>query len=1064
MFPPSFVSIINGYAWLCVRASLCCALGCVLAAAPCVAAEQGPARLQFNRDIRPILSDKCFACHGPDGAARKAELRLDVRFEALDDRDGPAAIVPGKKQDSEIFQRLTAQDPDERMPPVKSGLRLTPREIDLLGRWIDEGAEYEAHWSFIAPVRPVVPQLKDPVGAVNAIDNFIRSKLAAEHLSPAPEAPRTTLIRRATFDLTGLPPTPEEVDAFLNDKSPTAYEKVIDRLLASPHYGERMATQWLDAARYADTNGYQSDEQRIMWRWRDWVIASFNRNQPFDQFTIEQLAGDLLPKPSLDQWIATGFNRNHRANSEGGIIPEEFLVEYAVDRLDTTATVWLGLTIGCARCHDHKYDPITQKDFYRLLAFFNNIPEEGKVSRTGNAVPTIKAPTPELVAEAQKLDAAVCDADQVWQRLAIELAAAQAAWEQTDKADVDADSIDGLIGYYELNGSVVDAVGEKQIGKSIGGEMSYGQGQYDRALRLAGDRYVEIPLGTKLFESDKFSYGAWVFAESAEPMAVLSVMNEDESYRGYDLYLDGGKVQADLCSRLLDDSIRVETLRPITLNAWHHLLVTYDGARQAKGVKIYVDGELQPLKVLSNTLSNIIKLEDEPLTIGARGTGSKFRGRIDDVRFFDRELSADDIATLSSAEPIAQLVKLPRGKRTRLQAQKIQTYFLKHDAPAPLKQAHARTIKARADRQALEDRTPTTMVMQENAKRSDTFVLIRGEYDKPGEKVAAGVPASLPKLSGDKFDRLALARWLVDKQNPLTARVTVNRFWQLYFGAGLVKTTEDFGSQGELPRHPELLDWLARGFIDSGWNVKHLQKLIVMSATYRQSSVVSPTLLARDPDNRLLARGPRYRLSAEMIRDAALLNSGLLVDRLGGASVKPYQPPGLWEELGATAGKYPQDHGDGLYRRSMYTFWKRTIPPPNMMIFDAAGREMCSVRPVRTNTPLQALALLNDTAFVEAARAMAERVMNEASSDPDGRISLAFRLATARQPNQRELHILRAGFDQHLAQYREHPAEADKLLGVGESKPKSKHDHAELAAYTVITSLILNLDETITKE
>ncbi|MBS0207852.1 MAG: DUF1553 domain-containing protein [Planctomycetes bacterium] len=1032
-----------------------------MATSALIAAE--PERVQFNRDIRSILSDKCFACHGPDSAARKADLRLDQREAALADRDGDRPIVPGQKAASEVFRRLTATDDDERMPPAKSGLRLTPREIELLGRWIDEGAEYQAHWSFIAPKRPSVPAPKQAEGLVNPIDAFIRERLAAEKLAPAPEADRTTLIRRVTFDLTGLPPTPAEVDNFLADAESGAYERLVDRLLASPHYGERMATQWLDAARFADTNGYQSDEQRFMWRWRDWVIDAFNRNQPFDQFTIEQLAGDLLPKATLEQQIATGFNRNHRANSEGGIIPEEFLVEYAVDRLDTTATVWLGLTVGCARCHDHKYDPVTQKEFYRLMAFFNNVPEEGKVSRTGNAVPMIKAPTPELSAEATKLDAAVAEAQTTWNKLAPELAKAQAAWEQSDAADGDADSIDGLAGHYELDGSIVDATDGKLVGKAIGGEPNYSKGQFGQALQLKGDRYVEVP-GIHWFTTEKFSYGAWVYAESNDPMGVMAVMNEDESYRGYDLYLDGGKVQADMCSRLLDDSIRVETIQPITLKAWHHLLVTYDGSRQAKGVKIYVDGVLQPLKVLSNTLSNVIKLEDEPLTIGARGTGSKFRGLIDDVRYFDHELTTDEIATLSSAEPIGQLVEIAPDKRTAPQAQKIQTYFVKHDAPAPLRAAHARLLKAQADRTALEQRIPTTMVMQEKPMRDDTFVLIRGEYDKPGEKVAPGGPASLPPIVGQPLDRLALARWLVDRQNPLTARVTVNRFWQLYFGNGLVKTTEDFGSQGELPKHPELLDWLAVEFIDTGWDVKRLQKLIVTSATYRQSSRVTPALVARDPENRLLARGPRYRLSAEMIRDAALFNAGLLVDRVGGPSVKPYQPPGLWEELGATAGKYPQDHGEALYRRSMYTFWKRTIPPPNMMIFDAPGREMCSVRPVRTNTPLQALALLNETAFVEAAGALAERAIKSAGSDPNERIALMFHLCTARAPRPRELEILRAGYERHLADYRARAGEAEKLLGVGESKRDPKLDRPELAATTVIASLILNLDETITKE
>jgi uncharacterized protein DUF1553/uncharacterized protein DUF1549/concanavalin A-like lectin/glucanase superfamily protein/cytochrome c len=1030
--------------------------------------DRASEEVDFNRDIRPILSDRCFLCHGPDSASRQADLRLDRRNDATADRGGYRAVVPGNAAESDLYRRITTGDPQDHMPPLKSALKLTAAEIELLRRWIDQGAKFQPHWSFIPPKRPPVPEIRHSSGARNPVDHFIGKRLEAEGLEPAPAADKTTLIRRVTFDLTGLPPTPQEVDDFLADASPQAYERVVDRLLGSPRYGERMAVEWLNAARYADTNGYQSDEQRYMWRWRDWVIDAFNKNLPFDQFTVEQLAGDLLPSPRLDQIIATGFNRNHRANSEGGIIPEEFLVEYAVDRLDTTATVWLGLTIGCARCHDHKYDPITQKEFYRLLAFFNNVPEEGKVSRTGNARPVVKTPTPEIAAEIERADAALASAEETWRKMGPQLAAAQATWELSFDAD-DQDAIEGLVAQFNLDGNADNARGKHDEGKRhegnfVGGPAAFVPGRMGQAARFEGDRFIDVGDVAAFGESDPFSYGAWIYPQGLDAMAILSRMDQDDSYVGYDLFLAENKVQADLVNRILDDSIRVETEQAVLPCRWQHVLVTYDGSRSAKGVRIYLDGSLAKVKVLSDTLSNPIK-NSEPLRIGSRGTGSLFRGWIDDVRLYSRELSAEESATLASAESIAQIVAVPTAKRTPAQQQKVQSHFLAHHAPAPLQEAFARFKQLRKERDALEQRIPTTMIMQENPTRNPTFVLVRGEYDKPGEKVEPAVPASLPPLKTDgPVNRLALARWLVDPANPLVARVTVNRFWQMYFGTGLVKTPEDFGSQGETPRHPELLDWLATEFIRTGWDMKAMQKLLVMSATYQQSSKIPPQLLARDPDNRLLARGPRYRLSAEMIRDAALATSGLLVEKIGGPSVKPYQPPGLWEELGATAGKYPQEQGSNLYRRSMYTFWKRTIPPPSMMIFDASGREMCTVRQVRTNTPLQALTLLNDIPYVEASRALAERVLLSGARSADERLDLAFRMATARHLQPRELTILQAGLDRYLTQYRECPEAAQKLLGVGESPRNQQLDPVEHAAYTVTMSVILNLDETITKE
>jgi hypothetical protein len=797
----------------------------VVTAAVAGIAKGGPpsdGKIDFDREIRPILSENCFACHGPDDKARKAKLRLDTRSGAFAElRGGGRALVPGKPAESELFRRVTAAEVEERMPPLKSGKKLTAGQIDRLRLWIEQGANWSEHWAFVTPVRPALPNLERADGMRNGIDYFIRSKLQAVGLKPSPEADRVTLIRRLSLDLTGLPATPAEVDAFLADASPHAYEKVVDRLLASPHFGERMAIDWLDAARFADTHGYHIDSGRDMAKWREWVISAFNANKPFDQFTVEQLAGDLLPNATLEQKIASGFNRNHMINFEGGAIPEEYHTAYLVDRVNTTGTVWLGLTVGCAQCHDHKFDPITQKEFYQLFAFFHNVPENGLDGSKGNAAPLLKVPS----------------------------------------------------------------LGQKQLLDHLGAAIK------------------DLEPRVRAFKSN--------------------------------------------------------------------------------------DPEAKPL--------------------------------------------------------VDRLAKL------------------------------------RQELGALDKHIPTTMVMEEMPKPRDTFVLVRGQYDKKGQKVAPSVPACLPPLPASaQSNRLGLARWLVDQAHPLTARVIVNRYWQMFFGTGLVKTAEDFGSQGERPSHLELLDWLAVEFMSpsaapdgSGsktpWDVKAIVKLIVTSATYRQSSNVTRELHERDPENRLLARGPRHRLQAEFIRDQALAVSGLLNREIGGKSVSPYQPAGLWEELMSradgknwTAQTYTQDHGKDLYRRTMYTFWKRTCPPPTLATFDAPDRETCTVRRARTNTPLQALVLLNDPTYVEASRKLAERLMTEAKSMEE-RITLAFRLATCRKPTDREIAVLRNMFEGQMAEYRREPNKALKLLDIGEVKRNDKLDAVELASWTIVASAILNLDETLTK-
>jgi hypothetical protein len=1063
--------------WVGVAAA---ALWVSLAPQAAIAAEEPiPETVEFNRDIRPILSDKCFTCHGPDVANRQSILRFDTRegaFTALS--GGRHAIVPGKPEDSELLRRITAENEVLRMPPVYSGRTLTDREKGLLGRWIEQGAEWQKHWSFLAPKRPALPQVENPSWASNAIDRFVLRRLEQESLRPSPETGRQRLIRRVTLDLTGLPPTLGEVDAFLNDTASNAYEKVVDRLLASPRYGERMAARWLDAARYADTNGYQTDAERDMWRWRDWVIEAFNANKPFDQFTVEQIAGDMLPNPTLEQRIATGFNRNHRGNGEGGIIAEEYAVEYVIDRVETTSTVWLGLTLGCARCHDHKYDPFTQKEFYRVFAYFNNVPERGKAFKYGNSPPFIPAPTREQRAKLAELDGRIATAEKDFAALGPEIERTQGRWERMlgRGKPVDWSIRDGLMAHYRLDnavagesfGSEADKAPDKKVEPAAReGEPAFVEGKLGRAIQLDGKTYIDAGDVAKFGFYDKFTLAAWVQPQAADgAIASRTADTNDDAdfgHKGYGLYLKDGKIQANLVLRWLDDALRVETRNPLRLNHWQHVLMSYDGSRLASGIKIYVDGVEQELTVLLDEMNQEFRVSN-PFRIGAAGVDERFRGAIDDVRIYDRALTPTQAAIVAATQTANEIATIGPASRTQAQADKLRLCFLDEYAPEPVREAWKQVQQLLREREQLTESFPTVMVMQERETPRETHLLVRGAYDAPGEKVEPGVPAILPPpRPGLANNRLGFARWLVDPSNPLTARVTVNRFWQTFFGAGLVKTVEDFGSQGDWPTHLELLDWLATEFVQSGWDLKGIVKTIVMSATYRQSSKADPGLLERDPENRLLARGPRFRLPAEVVRDQALAVSGLLVEELGGPSVKPYQPAGLWSEM-AGSSDYPQDHGDDLYRRSLYTYWRRTMPPPSMMNFDSAGREACTVRATRTNTPLQALNLMNEVTFVEASRLLAERMIKEGGSTPESRVAFAFRLATARRPEPREQQLLADGFQYHLDRYQTDREAALKLLSEGEHPRDEALDVRELAAYTAVASLILNLDETVTKE
>jgi len=970
----------------------------------------------FNRDIRPVLSDKCFPCHGPDAANRKTKLRFDIESVAKQPlANGRYAIVPGRPEQSEVIRRVAAVDKSVRMPPAYAGKdKLSDREIELLRAWIASGAKWESFWSFIPPKRPSLPEVHDKQWARNAIDYFVLSRLQREGLRPSREADKATLIRRVTLDLTGLPPSPQELQTFLADNSPNAYGKVVDRLLTSPRYGEKMAFRWMEAARYGDTNGYQTDGPRDMWRWRDWVIDAFNRNMPWDRFTIDQIAGDLLPNATLEDAIATGFNRNHRTTGEGGIIPEEYRVEYVADRVQTTGNVFMGLTIGCARCHDHKYDPISQKDFYRMFAFFNQVPnEKGFVWNYGPEEPFVKAPLPEQKKHLDELDAKVAAARRAWDSEQPALAKAQQKWDK--KIDtLDWTVTDGLVFRHEPE----ESFDGKRTVESAGQPADFG--------------YL-----------DPVTYSARIKPESPDG-AILSHSDDYFEGQGHGLYLLKGKIRFHLIHRWTDLGLRVETVDPVKLHEWSQVTVTYDGRRNASGVKIYVNGEPWRTKILFDQNNEPFHQKDAPIRVGGGG-GMRFNGAIADARIYNRALDPDEAAALISRDAQLKLA------------------FLATAAPEPIRRAREQLKLAEAERQRFYDSIPTVMVMADGANR-DTFLLKRGAYDAPGEKVTAGVPEMLPQIPPAlPQNRLGLARWLVDRSNPLTARVTVNRFWQSYFGTGIVKTVDDFGSQGEWPSHPELLDWLAVEFMDSGWNVKALQKTIVMSATYRQDSHITPELLKRDPENRLLARGPRYRLGPDVIRDQALFLAGLLVEKTGGPSVKPYQPPGLWEELAGGKG-YVEDKGEGLYRRSLYTYWKRTSPPPFMINFDSPNREMCTVYEYHTNSPLQALDLMNDVTFLEASRKLAERMMTEGGASPDQRIAWAFRLALDRDPDAKRAQILGEAYRRFLANYSADHKAAEAFIHQGDSPVAANLDAGELAAYSSVASIILNMDDVISKE
>ncbi|MEQ8854125.1 DUF1553 domain-containing protein [Gimesia sp.] len=1021
------------------------------------AEESEPGQIEFNRDIRPILSEKCLHCHGPDAATREADLRLDDQENAIRPRDGYRIIDRQHPHQSELAKRLITTDDSLKMPPIDSGKELSPAEIDLLKRWIATGAAYQQHWSFIPPRRPDLPEVKDQTWVRNPIDRFVLARLQQEGLKPSPRADKATLCRRLSLDLIGLPPTLEELDAFLQDDSPQALENLIDRLLSSPHYGEHRARYWLDAARYADTSGYFTDEEWEMWHWRDWVIDAFNRNLPFDQFTIEQLAGDLLPDPTQKQLIATGFHRNHMTTRETGIIDEEYRVEYIVDRLDTTSTVWMGLTMGCARCHDHKYDPISQKEFYQLFAFFNNTPETGNTRTAGNAQPVLQIPSPDYKDKELKLQNELQTLEQQHQQNETKLARLQTEWEQQIAATLKSPPTEKLILHDPL-----DDLNQNQTFKAIG-NVENNAGFLGTGAQFDGTALLESHQQLPLDRHTPFSIAAWIKPASGGPICILSQNDDRQQLRGFDIMLRKGKLCVHLIHAWNSNAIQVVTDGSISTGRWQHLLVSYDGSSTAAGIRIYLNGALQSTSAPYDSLTSSITT-DEPFRLGRRSTSAFYKGNLDELRIYSRTLSAEEARQLADSQFLTATLAVPREKRTQQQQEALRTYFLNTAAPEEFRGTEQALEKKRSQLARLRKQIPSTMVMQENKEPRVTFILERGVYNHPGEKVNARVPAVLPGFR-DEFptNRLGLARWLTSPEHPLTARVYVNRLWQQMFGVGLVKTVEDFGSQGEWPSHPELLDWLAVEFRESDWDVKHLIKLIALSATYQQSSRGTSELYERDPENRLLSRGPRFRLDAETVRDNALHISGLLVAKQGGPSVKPYQPLGLWEAVSYDGDvTYQQDSGDGLYRRSLYTYWKRQSPPPGLMAFDAPTRETCTVRRPRTNTPLQALVLMNDPTYLEAARVLATRTLKQEGTESE-HIAFLFRSATSRSPDKREQQILTRLLQKQQKIYHSAPSAARQLIQVGEAPIEATIPDTELAAWSMLASTILNMDETVTK-
>jgi mono/diheme cytochrome c family protein len=1041
----------------------------LLLLAPAALAGQ-PAKLEYNRDVRPILAENCFACHGPDSAARKAKLRLDRRDAAVE----AGAIDPGKPDGSEAIARIFLPDSDKGvMPPVNSHKTLKPEQKEILKRWVAEGAEYQPHWAFIPPVRPAVPEVKTPGWARNPIDRFVLAELEKRGLSPAPEADRRTLARRLSLDLVGLPPDPADVEEFVRDRSPDYYERYVDKLLASPHWGEHRGRYWLDAARYADTHGIHFDNYREIWAYRDWVISAFNRNLPFDQFTVEQLAGDLLPNPTLEQRIATGFNRCNITTNEGGVIPEEYAVLYTRDRTETVSQVWMGLTTGCAVCHDHKFDPLTQKEFYSLAAFFNNTTQAVMDGNVPNTPPVLPVPRAE---DRPRFEAVQRELAAVRAKLADRKTAARVpfAWwlarakaaEVAGRVPTDKLQLHGKLTEGEGR-TVAFAVDGKESKVTLPDGFAWTPGKFGgKAYLVQQGASPTFPTVGDFDTKDGFTVSAWVKVTRRGTTGALAARMDTPAngHRGWDLWMEADKIGMHVIHKFPDDALKVVSRTPLKPNQWVHVCVTYDGSAKPDGIKVYLDGVPQPTDTQTNTLKSTVRTK-VPFKVGQREGEQRVQNvGLADLRVYARTLSGPDAERLAKTPQVADVLAKPADKRTAKEKDELYDWYLAA-FDRPYLALNADESKLEQEEAAIRGRGTIAHVAAEKPSMPEAYVLYRGEYDRRKDKVGPDTPKAMPPFPADlPRNRLGLAKWLLRKDHPLTARVTVNRFWQEVFGTGLVRTAGDFGVTGEPPSHPELLDWLAEEFEDH-WDVKRFFKLLVTSAAYRQAAVTTKEKLEKDGANRLLSRGPRFRMDAEMVRDYALAASGLLVRKLGGPSVKPYQPDGVWEAvamIGSNTRDYKRDSGESLYRRSMYTFWKRSAPPASMEILNAPNRETCVVRRERTNTPLQALVTLNDVQFVEAARVLAEAALKSAPSD-DARIGFVSARVLARPFRPEELTVVKETLADLRREFAAKPAEAKKLIAFGERKADPSLEASELAAWAMLCNQVLNLDEALNK-
>jgi hypothetical protein len=1046
--------------------------------------SSGVEKVDFNRDVRAILSDRCFQCHGPNEESRERHLRFDRpdgKEGAFRKRKGSFAIVPGDLKKSLLYERIMSEDPEEVMPPPDSHKKaLTDKEKAVLKQWIEEGAKWSDHWAFIKPVKPAVPVFKNNNWPKNPIDNFILAGLNKRGLKPSAEAPRYKLIRRLSYDLNGIPPTPAEVKAFVEDKSPDAYEKLVDRIFAKPAYGERMTLPWLDMARFGDSSVYHADGPRTMWPWRDWVIDAYNNNKAFDQFTIEQLAGDHIKDKTTDQLIATAFLRNNGTTDEGGAFFEEYRVEYTVDRVNTVSSVWLGLTTGCAQCHDHKYDPITQKEFYQMYAFFNISDDPGKQSRARNQAPVVTVPLDgRRKARVKAMEAEITGFEEkkIAHRKKIlpqfkKWLEKKTAGSEEVKFNFDSlthffglDSFATLDDAFNLKAKAQLSAGASLAGRRRSFNVVEGRNKKSevKAIQFNGKHYLHYAQNAEWMESDQaFTVSLWLkYQPGKGNQVIFSKMDKKAKGKGVSLSIEGDKVLFQLSSEFPEKALKIASEKKLKKDQWQFLTLTYDGQKKAEGLKIYIDGVEDKVKIHHNKLEGSVK-NKAIFMIGAYDN-LRFKGAMRHLQIFNKVLSQEDVLASSKIKTDHFIYNKRHMKNKDFVAAREKHYFEKIDKVAlKLDKKIAEKKKEITNTKALN-----VMVMRDQKKPRKTYILDRGAYDQPlkDEEIFMGTPSALHAMKKDyPKNRLGLAKWIMDEDNPLTARVTVNRYWMMLFGHGIVDTVQDFGNQAAWPTHMELLDWMAVDFREKGWDVKATLKQLVMSATYRQDSNLTAEVLKKDKENRYYARGARFRLTGEHIRDTALFVSGLINPQIGGESVKPYQPPGLWREVALGNATFRQDKGEKNYRKSIYTYYKRSAPIPSMTIYDAPSREKCIVERSRTNTPLHALVSLNDPQFVEASRFFAERIMKSGMGSIDEKIDFAFLNAIARKPSDTTRVLINQLFIRRLADFKKDKKKSEALLAIGGKKRDSALDLSEHAAWTVIAQLLLNLDEALNKE